>query len=211
MAYPEAYYGRFLPFAAGAPDPLIHEALVNAAREFASETLMVRRSLSLQTAANQQTYALQATQEEDVISILSAQGQDLRTPPNLWPLTPGDPSGWNAFVSPGPPASYAFVPYTSVALFPVPDAVYSITLIVPVQPRIGASVIPDELLRRYDREICDGALAWILGLPNKPWSNPGLIPMLRSSFQSGIGRAKWDLLNAYNADGFQVRRRPFIV
>jgi hypothetical protein len=105
----------------------------------------------------------------------------------------------------------AFVPYTSIQLFPTPDSAYTLNAVVPVQPRQGASVIADELMLRYDQAICDGALAWLVKMPARPWTNPQLAPGLEANFLAGVSGARADVMRSFNAGGTTARRRAFIV
>lgn len=200
------------PWAKGCPEPGMQDALVTAAREFAAETMVAQRAVQVSTVATPatQSYAVvAASQEEELLAVMSAQGSDSNG--NVWAINPGDPSYWNPGVSPGWPFQHAIIPYTQIALWPVPNAVYTIKLVVAVQPRQGATVLPLELMRKYDRQICDGALARLVSVPNRPWSNPAMIGKYEASFASGKSMAKQDVIRGYNAGSLRARPRAFIV
>lgn len=212
MAEVDSHFNLIRPWVKGCPEPGMHDALVTSAREFAAETLFVQRNVVVTTngATPTQTYSITApTQEEEIIEVVSAQGAD--TNGNIWTVRPGNPSFWNPGVAPGRPCQYKFVPYTSISLWPVPADAYTITLVVAVQPREGASVLPDEIMRRWNREICDGALGRLVTIPNRPWSNPGEEPKYVASFLSGVSKARAELLRQVNAGGSRARPRAFIV
>ncbi len=211
MADIEGFFNLIRPWAKGCPEPGMQDALVTSAREFAAETLFVQRNVVVTTNGTTptQNYPIAPpSQEEEIIEVVSGQGVDSNG--NIWPVKPGNPSFWNPGLAPGPPYQYKFVPYTSVSFWPIPNAIYTITLVVAVQPRQGASVLPDEIMRRWDREICDGALGRLVTVPNRPWSNPAAEGKYVASFLSGVSKARSELLRQVNAGGSRARPRAFI-
>lgn len=191
----------------------MHDAVVNAAREFASKSLLARRTMTINTEAKTETYPVSVQQEEEILTPISVQGQRLvcASSMNPWDLSAGDPAYWNSAISPGPPYQYCFLPYTSLSLWPVPDTIYKITAVVAVQPRQGASVIADELMREYDQAIAAGALAMLVTVPNRPWSNPAAAPGYNAAFMAGISNARQAVIRRMNAGNLRSRPRPFIV
>lgn len=284
MAEIEKYFQRIRPIAKGCPEPLMQDALLNSAREFAAETLIVRRSVAFPTSAcqfaasvsgnvltvtaitqvpnpgnpgviavgqtifanmipagttiaqygtgsggigtyvlstsvptitseamasSQDVYPLAQSYQEEPITVMSMTGTNINN--STWNFWPGNPTSWNPSINPSTPLQYAFIPYSNVALWPTPDGVYQINGVIAVQPAQTALELPDEIVRVYDRQVCDGALAWLLQIPNRPWSNLAAVGPYTVSFQSGVSRARADLVRSFNSGGYRARPRSFIV
>lgn len=129
------------------------------------------------------------------------------TPPiERWRLDASDPMGWR----PGEPARpqlHCYIPESLINLYPTPDAVYALTVTVECQPRVAASDLPDDLVRKWDRAFSDGALGYLLGLPGQDWSNPALARIYMASAQAAINNAKADVARSYNTGTSMARIR----
>lgn len=194
-----------------APNTTLIGAYVRAARKFCRETRWFRSTLEGQTAANTRLYSLGSDTHLEVLGLRAASAARQAGDRKAWPLVVSATSGWNPNKQAGRPQAYAYVPEAQLALDPVPDAVYNLTLTLVLQPKAGVTAIPEELLVKWDQVLQDGALAYLLGIPGQPWTNPAQAELQRRRFQAGINNARADEQREFNAGSVMIRRRPFIV
>ena len=156
----------------GCPEPTLQDAVIRAARAFCSETWILRRVQAFTAVAGQQVYAVQAPDNEEVIALKHAQIQELAPGAAVHPLRFVYPTLVNPNVGMRRPSGICFVPYTGIALVPVPDDAYPVQVELVTQPVVGTAQVPDELAVRYDRALGYGALEWVLRMQGDPWYNP---------------------------------------
>lgn len=191
------------------PEPTLVHAYREAARKFCLESRWLRRELTVVTAADEPQYDLVETGQDDplleiinvrVITIAGADGNTRR-------INPSDPMGWDPGTDPGMPLTWCYVPEQEIQLFPTPDGVYTLTVTVEVQPLIDVEALPDDLLRKWDRNLSDGALAYLYDIAGQPWSNQRLADKSATKFQAAINNAKADQQRAYNTGTSMARIR----
>jgi hypothetical protein len=194
------------------PEPTLIQAYRDAARQFCLESRWLRRTIEpVATEADVSQYALipgSAYADLEVVSVRTVVCNNLNgTPQSQWRINPTDPTTWNPSVQPGEPQTYAYVPESELAVFPAPDGVYELTVVACMQPVIDATVIPDDLVRKWDRQLSAGAMAYLYEIPDQPWSDPRKAGTNRIAFQAAINNAKADEQRAYNM-GTVVARIP---
>lgn len=192
------------------PEPTLIQAYRDAARQFCLESRWLRRTLDpISTDANVDRYDLVPGTADPMLEVISvrtivATGGD---PLSSWRLGPSDPTAWNPSVQAGAPQTYAYVPESQIDVFPVPDGSYTLTATVCCQPLFDAVELPDDLLRKWDRQLAAGALAYLYEIPGQAWSNPQMGRVNRITFQAAINNAKGDEQRAYNM-GTSMARIP---
>lgn len=193
------------------PNPTLVHAYVRAARQFCTESRWLRRELSLPTVAGTRQYELEPETPDPLLEILGVRvvTAAATVPPlGTWPVNPGDPMGWNANVQDGRPRAYCYVPEAQIALFPAPDAVYTLTVTLECAPLKAATELPEDLLVKWDRAFADGATEYLLNLPGQPWSNPALARQKYGmAFRAAINNARGDVQRAYNTGTSMARIR----
>lgn len=196
------------------PEPMLVQAYRDAARKFCVESRWLRRELAFDSVAGTDEYDIGVgTGDEDnlleIIGIRAMTGATSVAPVQQWRLSPTDPTTWNPQVAStdGRPYTYTYMPESSVVFFPVPDAAYAFTVTLQVQPRTDVEELPDDLLRKWDRSLADGALAYLLGVPGQAWSNPNAAVLYARNFQAAINNAKADEQRSYNTGTSMARIR----
>lgn len=193
-----------------APNATLIGAYIRAARKFCRETRWYRATLAGVTEADTRVYSLGSDPYLEVLGLKAVSAEPVGGG-KATPLGVSNTTTWVEGGTPGTPRRYAYVPEAQVALDPIPDAVYPLTLTLVLQPKVGATVVPDGLLVKWDQTLQHGALAYLFDIPGMPWSDPLKSDMNRRAFQSGINNARADEQREFNAGSQFIRRRPFIV
>lgn len=194
-----------------APNGTLIGAYIRAARRFCRESRWYRATLPGQTVAGTPLYSLGSDPYLEVLGLKAASANRLTGDTKSWPLTLGDTTAWDPNAQQGRPKQYAYVPEGQVALFPTPDAAYALTLTLVLQPKAGATQLPEELLVKWDQTLQAGALSYLYSLDDVPWSNPRKAETNEAIFKAGISNAKADEQREFNAGTRFIQRRPFLV
>lgn len=185
------------------PEPTLVQAYRDAARQFCLESRWLRRTIEpVLTEANVVEYELipgSVYADLEVISVRTVTCNNFQgTPQSQWRIYPSDPTVWDPGLQPGAPQSFAYVPESALQLNPTPDREYELTVLACMQPTLTTEVIPDDLVRKWDRQLSEGAMAYLYEIPGQAWSNPGAARAHRVAFQAAINNAKGDEQRAYN-------------
>jgi len=188
------------------PNITLARAYVRAYRDFCNQTQWLKVSIPGATVAGTVQYNLGTDTFTEITGVRAVQLTDASG--NKWGLSPADSGGWNPNRPSSMPRQFSYVGQGQVALFPTPDAVYSLLVSAIVQPKSEAvTQIPSECLRKYSNEIEAGALAYLLTIPGQPWSNPAMAEGYGRAFRSGIANAKADVQRGHNVGSQRVRPR----
>lgn len=192
-----------------APEPTLVHAYRESARKFCLESRWLRRQLdTVYTIANDAQYDLvQSGANDPLLEIIGLRVVTVNATAtsSAYRINPSDPMGWNPAAQPGQPESWCYVPESQIALFPTPDAEYGLTITAEVQPQVDAEELPDDLLRKWDRALSSGALAYLYDIPGQAWTNPGLARIEAVKLQAAINNAKADQQRAYNTGTVMAR------
>lgn len=142
--------------------------------------------------------------DEEVIGVKAAQC-------GTWPLAAATPRDMDPKFGPGRPRGFAFAPNKHFMLYPVPNAIYDIMLLAPVQPILGATQLADEIEQQFLEGIGYGALKWLYGMPGTPWENQQQAGTMSAMFDDEIQRAKRMALADFQAGNMRVQAAPFII
>lgn len=194
-----------------APTTTLVNAYVRAARKFCRESRWFRSTLVGQTVVGTQLYSLGTDPYLEVLGLAACSLTPLTGNLQTVPLTAGDPGGWNPDILPNTPQWYAYIPEGQIAVYPIPNAVFTLTMTLVLQPKLGVNSVPSEILVKWDQALQAGALGYLLDIPGQPWSNPQQAALRKREFQSGISNARADEARGFNAGSVFARRRPFIV
>lgn len=189
-------YGEIRRQVRNCPEPTMRDAILRAARDFCSDTWLLRRTFSFNTVVGIQRYDIQVPENEQAICIKHAQIAYTTAPVSAWPLFIVYPTTMNPNIGNGMPQGICMVPYTQVALDRPADQVYAVTVETVTQPVPEGNTIPDEIGVRYDRAIGYGALSWLMLQNGNPWYNPPLADkyqvMFNQEIVKGRGEAAFD-------------------
>lgn len=194
----------------GAPNGTLIAAYARAARKFCRESRWYRTTIEGETTAGTRLYTLGSDPYLEVLGLRAASAK-VPAEGTPWPLRIGDTTNWSPNESQGRPMQYAYMPEAQVAVHPLPDAVYGLTLTLVLEPKAGANALPEELLVKWDQALQAGALGYLLALPGMPWTDPTQALIQQRAFQAGINNARADEQREFNTGPTFIRRRPFIV
>lgn len=73
-----------------------------------------------------------------------------------------------------------------------------------LQPRPDACEIPKDMVERFEEELQDGALGFLLSMKGKPWNDNRAAEFYENRFQAGIASAKCLVGNKYNPNDYSI-------
>lgn len=190
------------------PTPVLRSAYVNAMRDWCRETRWLREVVSGQTVPLVGAYSLGQDPHIEIIGVVAVAGSATE-PAARWAMTVSDAASWSPAMTPGQPRQYAYAPEGQLGLFPVPDQAYGLSISAVVQPRLGAVQVPEGPLGKYGSAFNAGALAYLLGLKDTPWHNPGESVRQERIFRSAISNGKADVARNFNDGSLRVAPRRF--
>lgn len=194
------------------PTITLRRAYVRALREWCQQTQWLRTAVSGSTIADARQYSLGNDPYLDVIGVFAMQGSQSQSQGiQYWPIVPSDSGQWDPNMQPGMPVRFQYLPEAQFAVDPLPDAVYGLLITLIVQPKEGATQIPEAPLLKYSNEIEAGALSYLLAVPGQPWSDPQGAVAQGKAFRAGISNGKAEAQRNYNVGSQRVRPRQFLV
>lgn len=98
------------------------------------------------------------------------------------------------------PNSFAIYNDNLIRLYPTPDAAYSFKGTAVIKPSVRAKGIDDFLFETHRRVIAYGALAELLMIPGKDWSDASLATFYENKFNDGV-------IEATARDSRKVKKR----
>lgn len=178
MTY-EDFFKWVLPVAPTVPDPTAIDHIRNAAIEFCSRTRCWSEQLDPVTADGSSEYALNIDQECEVSRLLEVRVDSddypVRTARDARRLISDDPTERVAYTRNG----------RDLILNPAP-ASGSIVVEADLRPSIESTEFPDDVFALYAQRIAHGALASLLAMPKKDWSDPELAGYHHGLFERAI-------------------------
>lgn len=90
----------------------------------------------------------------------------------------------------GRPSAYSIYQDESIRFYPVPDDTYRFNGVGVLKPTLDATGIEEFIYNTHGRAIACGALAKLLLVPSKEWSNPELATYYNSKFAKAADDAK---------------------
>lgn len=124
-------------------------------------------------------------------------------------LTESTTGAWDPTEANDVPELYAYLPEAQVAVHPSPDAAYNMTITALITPKRGSTSIDSRLATRWEYALQDGALEYLLGLPDTPWFN---LDAAANLYGPRFRRAISDAANigalGFNAGNSPIRSTP---
>lgn len=186
---------------------LVH-AYARAARKLCRESRWYVVNINGQVVANQETYSLGSDPQLEIVGIKAMQITDPRG--QAHPVNKSDPTQWRPTTQRGMPRWYAYIPEAGFAVYLKPDRTYPLLVTAQVAPKQGVTHLPDDLLVKWDQTFEHGALAYLLNIPNQPWTDPIQAEANRRAFQAGIANAKADAQRSYNTGTVMANARRIL-
>lgn len=174
------------------PDPLIDMAVLDSAIEFCERSTVLRRTLDpITTKANTHGYDIDTPACTKLVLIhlawcdsraLGALAEEDVGLPNVFRKTiPNVPT------VPSRPESFLFTEPGTIGLYPIPDAVYTVTVRASIKPTRDADCVEDELYDDWVEPIVAGALARLYFAPE--FMNAQLAEVHQATFERGVRTA----------------------
>lgn len=177
----------------GCPEPTILRALAASARAFCQESQVIQiESDAVLTTAGIPDFDITdfGDANTDVIAVrsirvdgksISSKGQDwMRSMRQYLDQTPA-----------AKPTTYYMTSETTGKLFPTPDAsTYTLNFTLAVEPTLQATVIPDELGRRWNEGVIGGALMRLCLMPGERWTSADMAALGKGMYYTQLTKAK---------------------
>lgn len=187
---------HILADAPGCPDVTAKLAILKSAREFCREAPVWTELQDPMPLSPQVTsYTLEAPAGADVVGIIQAwcNGSPMR------PLAVDDLDlvlpGWQDASAPRPFWFNLSLTQGEIRFFPRSTEPCSITLRAQYAPQVTAQALPDSLVSEHLEAIVDGALARLLMVPGRSWSDPNLGAFRRGQFDNAIASERASALH----------------
>ena len=164
------FFSRITPHVVSCPDPVIQQALVDAAIEFCEKTLIIRYTPdSFPTVAGTATYDfdIPTYQEYSRVVYMTIDGKPLS--PLVRSDLPTTPT------SNSKPTHYYVTQNESellLNLYPTPDDVYTIDMSIALRPTRDATFLEDDLHRYWLEALAHSTMSRLMAIPGQPYSNP---------------------------------------
>lgn len=171
------------------PRALIIEAIRQKTIEFCQRSLFLRQELDgFYTVADDNEYELTPTVDTAIAQLLMLKvnkrelcpktQDDLEEIYQEWRDQSGEPS-------------YFFLKNTYTAiLVPKPIGVYPVRILVALKPTQSAQGVDEIIFEEYKDVIKQGALAYLMLMAEKSWSNPNMSAFYQSQFDTAIQDSK---------------------
>lgn len=168
-------------------DPVTESAIKRTVIEFCASTLIWKHNpTAINIVANTATYAIVAPADASVVAVISAQidGQPL-TPKGIDWLD-SNVKRWRT--DQGATAYFTQTDPGEIILAPLPSSslVGGMTMTVALQPTRAASTFPQWIYDHHGYVLTDGALAKLMLMSDKPWSDPQLGADARARFDTAV-------------------------
>jgi len=172
-------YTQWLPYVQvnvpDCPKALIVEAIRQKVIEFCQRSLFLRQELdSFYTVADDNEYDLSPPVDTTIAQLLMLKVNKRE----LEPKTQDD-------------MEYFFLKNTNTAiLVPKPIGVYPVRILVALKPTQAAQGVDEIIFEEYKDAIKHGALAYLMLMAEKTWSNPNMSAFYQSQFDAAIQESK---------------------
>ncbi len=189
-----------------APTPTLIAAYVRAARRFCLESRWLVVEVPGVTEAGTKTYALGTDPYAEIFGIAGITLYESATEPVI--LDEGDSGLWDPTEPQAVPSEYQYLPEAQFALHATPNAVYNMTIGAVITPKRGVNSIDSRLVTKWEYALQDGALAYLLALPNVAWSNLQLAQVHEEKFLARAMDAANIASLGYNPGATPLRSQP---
>lgn len=179
------------------PDQTLVLAYLDAVRQFCQQTRWLIGEVPMITVADQDVYQIGDDPQNDVIGITGIKIELASN--NTRYLNQGKSEDWGLNDQTGEPCEFEYIPEAQFAIHRLPNAAYPLTVGIVLCPKRGANSIEPSLVLNWEFAFRAGALAYLLALPEVPWSNPREAIRQEAKFQDQINKGKSSVARGYNA------------
>lgn len=187
-----AFLSEVMPSVPGCPHPVAINAVRSAARELCEKAPIWKNTpTAINVVAGTMEYAFAPATGTLVAGVVFAayNGNEI-FPKTEQQLDAIDPA-WRT-TSSGDPKYYTQLSQRQIALVPKPGTTLSggLVLRVSLKPSPTATTVDDSVYEEWREEIAAGALARLMMMPNKPWTNQDEAVFQAGLFMNGIRKAQ---------------------
>lgn len=168
----EQFYPQLNVLMTGVPKPMMRQALIAALTDFCAQSTYWRELLA------------------ELSSIQAQRIYDLDTP------TDTRFAGYLTCLMAGEEIGGFSMPSPNTVQFDA-DQQRPVQLIGAVKPTPNVQRVPESIFASYCEAICHGAVARLLVMPGKPWSDASKVAYHQGEFREGISRAQRDVQQGY--------------
>lgn len=204
-----AFYPRILPYLPGCPEPIVDQVLVNAAIEFAENSLTIRQNLdTFNTVIGISQYDLDPpTSNHDINRVMSVAVNGKELAPGMAEVIRNDLQTATAT-----PRGF----YTdrtdntfTLRLSPPPDKVLPVVVAVTLRPARNATQLDDDMYNIWIDPIVAGAIARAMEIPDQPYTNFARAQELMMTSAKLTNTSRIESNYGLVRGSMRVRSRPF--
>lgn len=209
---PSQLYSRVMPYVQGCPEPTVDQAIMDAAIEFAEKSQIIfTQEAPIPLVDGRATYYVfpEFGLDLDMVRAVHCGTRELiRLTPNSQHDNVPD---WRTSMSSEPTHYSTFTSSGEITVYPKPTSVNGATLRVQAtwHPSMTATSFPDEMGKKYFKEIAEGAKAKLMMMADRKWSNPQLAIVCERKFEDGALDARIRALHGNAAGTITARPQRF--
>lgn len=187
-----------LPYLAADPsDPVTENAIKRTVIEFCAGSWIWKHLPDpLDVVAGEATYDLEPLSGTDVTTVLAAELDGVPLAPKDVPWLNREIPRWRTVQA--RPKYFTQIDTEHVILAALPDAniTAGLTLTLALQPSQAATSFPKWIFNQYLYVLAEGALAKLMMMPNKPWTDIKNGADRRTKFEAGMANARASAVSA---------------
>lgn len=214
MASYESFLPYVMPHVIGAPEPLALQAIGSSVIELCEKSMILTRDHDPVTViANVVDYDLEPPTGYLVVKVMKAWLDNIKLDPAA-PDFVADAGVYNRLYSsysagPSTPRAYVQKDPRSISLWPVADKKYAngLTMRVALKPTRAAESVEDEIFEEYVETVAAGAIARLMLMPEKPFTNAQGSVVQRAQFMQGLNVARSRALHGHSRSNLSVQLR----
>lgn len=185
----ERFYRFVMLEVPGVSDPLVDQALVDAAAHFCNKSGLVNTwNDKFLTTAGESRYGLDIEPGMRITSIVSARVDEYPLELANFDMLLGMGADWRDLTG-TPEACYFDDSTQEIVLTPTPTGEHTVEVLCRYVPSYDAKTLPDVLFNKYAPGIAAGAKALLQIQPGQTWSNPQAAQINQALFEDAIRAA----------------------
>ena len=205
----DAFLPEAAPLVPGCPNPVIVNAVRNAAIEFCTETLAWQETQDAFSATSAEfPLTLDAPSGARVVQVVSMTVEGAPVDPVAEDLLDQTVPGWRTQTGSGVLGFYQPDDVT-VSTYPLPETALTFRLRVAYSPTRAASSMNADIAQRHMESIVAGAAARLMDMPAQPWTNAVQAEVYRMRFGRAIHNLRVAVNKSRTRAELQVRMRRF--
>lgn len=177
---------RVLPYVPMCPEPMVRQALVEAAIEFCSRTEVVQTLSDFVLRAGRSVYDIELPMQQSLVNVIEVVFERREVDAVSYPVPELPPGRPQSVVKPLPSTS-------ELTLVPAPDAATAgkrVTVRAAFKPTPKATQLADELFNDWHDAVVQGALKRLCAMPSQPFTAAGTVVVATQAFADYVVEAR---------------------